>query len=65
MISKVFYMIWSEWDFGQEHCLFTTEKAAKDWIDSINRDNGLYEDGSTIDDLWDDLQGVYKVEVVA
>lgn len=64
MTSEVFYRIWSEWDLGEENYIFTTEQVAKAWIDRINKECGVYEDGDTIDDIWNEYQGVYKVEVI-
>ena len=60
-----FYSLWSEWDMGQEGLIFSSIEAAKVWTDRGNKLNGVYEEGDTLDDIWDDLQGVHLLEIVS
>ena len=64
MTQKFMFTIWSEWDVGHENYVFMSEEAAKRWVDPINKDNGVYDDGDTIESVWNNYQGVHKVEVI-
>ena len=51
------FKIWCEWDVGQEDLLFTSEKAAHNWLVSNENLESCFEDGLSgtagVDDLID------------
>lgn len=63
------FNIWCEWDVGQENLIFTTEKAARNWL-SLNQSlEECFEDGlegeAAIQDLQDaGLVGIKKLSVI-
>lgn len=61
------YKLWCEWDFGQDDFIFTSQKAAFDWLkNDANFKEILKDDDTTLQDYIDDgLVGTWFLEIIA
>lgn len=61
------FKVWLEWDYGQEDFVFTSEEAAKRWVNEAQISTGNYdEDGAEIFDTYDALEedGMVSIQLV-
>jgi hypothetical protein len=60
------FKVWLEWDYGQDHIVFTSEDKAKQWVTALQIED--YEDSSkylTYDDIYDEgLCSIEELEVI-
>ncbi|PHS22240.1 MAG: hypothetical protein COA84_13870 [Robiginitomaculum sp.] len=64
-MQKTFYKIWSEWDFGLEDTIYTSEAVAKKYAKAAYEENGSFDlEEEPFEDIWEDLMNTEQVELV-